>query len=528
MTAAIGAWLAEPRGGGLHPSAEEQKALARIYPASSESPIWVDSTGHPTRSAQEALTAFVDAAAEGLDPADYRALELSARRTNLDAVSRPDPREVAVFDVEVSLSIMRYLRHFHRGRVDPSELGLLLTLPVDEHDYAGLARDAALKGRVRETIASMTPPLVQYRSLRSVLPRYRALALIDAPILPQAPAKSIKPGDTAPGLDILRNRLIALHDLPETAAPLADPPRYEGHLVEGVRRFQIRHGLESDGVLGKATWAALNVPFPWRVRQIEMAMERLRWLPHLGERPFIAVNIPMFRLWGWDRVPETGAPDFGMGVIVGKAALDTKTPVFLGGDEVPDLETLLERPEIDSSKGDPSPAQTQPGVSGTAGDGDGGRPGRRCPKGGAHLRERGSPRPGEAAVATAAGNQERSGTDRVHISKRYERVPARHARARTVRSHSSRLLSRLRPRRGSVGSGRMGAQGSTRVDAREDPRRPPGDSGFPGALDPADPSGHVLRDRRGDARGQLRSFRRRHLRTRLPAGPGPRREKAAS
>jgi murein L,D-transpeptidase YcbB/YkuD len=322
--------LADPGGGGLHPSAEEQKALAQIYPASSESPIWVDSTGHPTRSAQEALSAFVDAAAEGLDPADYRAQELRARRTNLDAVSRPDPREVAVFDVEVSLSIMRYLRHFHRGRVNPRDLGLLMTLPVDEHDYAGLARDAALKGRVRETIASMTPPLVQYRSLRSVLPRYRALALIDAPALPRAPARSVKPGDTAPGLDILRNRLIALQDLPETTAPLADPPRYEGDLVEGVRRFQTRHGLENDGVLGKATWAALNVPFRWRVRQIEMAMERLRWLPHLGERPFIAVNIPMFRLWGWDRVPETGAPDFGMGVIVGKAALDTKTPVFLG------------------------------------------------------------------------------------------------------------------------------------------------------------------------------------------------------
>jgi murein L,D-transpeptidase YcbB/YkuD len=290
----------------------------------------VDSTGHPTRSAREALTAFVDAAREGLDPADYRADELRARTTNLDAGSRPDPREIAAFDAEVSLSMMRYLRHFHRGRVNPSEIGFLMTLPVDEHDYAGLARGAALTGGVKETIASMTPPLVQYRSLRSVLPRYRALALVVAPALPRAPATSIKPGDTAPGLDILRNRLIALHDLPETAGGLADPPRYEGDLVEGVKRFQIRHGLKSDGVLGKATWAALNVPFPSRVRQIEMAMERLRWLPHLGERPFIAVNIPMFRLWGWDRVPETGAPDFSMGVIVGKAALDTRTPVFLG------------------------------------------------------------------------------------------------------------------------------------------------------------------------------------------------------
>ena len=64
------------------------------------------------------------------------------------------------------------------------------------------------------------------------------------------------------------------------------------------------------------------------MHQIELAMERMRWLPHLGERPFLAVNIPMFRLWGWQTVPEDGKPEFEMGVIVGKA-LDTRTPVFL-------------------------------------------------------------------------------------------------------------------------------------------------------------------------------------------------------
>lgn len=73
---------------------------------------------------------------------------------------------------------------------------------------------------------------------------------------------------------------------------------YEGTLVEGVTRFQRRHGLESDGVLGSRTRAALSVPLSWRVRQIELALERLRWLPHLGEDRFLAVNIPMFRVWG--------------------------------------------------------------------------------------------------------------------------------------------------------------------------------------------------------------------------------------
>jgi len=95
-----------------------------------------------------------------------------------------------------------------------------------------------------------------------------------------------------------------------------------------VKNFQIRHGLNADGVLGTSTQAALRVPLTWRVRQIELALERLRWLPHLGAERFVAVNIPMFHLWAWDSIPTNGAPLFGMDVIVGRS-LDTQTPVFV-------------------------------------------------------------------------------------------------------------------------------------------------------------------------------------------------------
>ncbi len=116
-------------------------------------------------------------------------------------------------------------------------------------------------------------------------------------------------------------------DLP-TDASVEESDRYDGSTVEGVKHFQIRHGLEPDGVLGKSTIAALRAQLTWRVRQIELALERLRWLPHLGDERLIALNIPMFRLWAWDAIPPDGAPLFGMDVIVGRA-LSTETPVFV-------------------------------------------------------------------------------------------------------------------------------------------------------------------------------------------------------
>ena len=187
---AIAAALASARGD-LCASADEQKELVRIYPPAAPDAVWVERDRHLTKSAMDALGALGDAAAEGLDPSDYRAQPLAALAKTLDSGT---PRDAASFDVSLSLSMMRYLHHFHHGRVNPRDIGFLITLPNDEHDYAALVRDAATQSRVKETIGSMAPPLVQYRLLRSMLPKYRALALLDGstlPHLPKAPAKSV-------------------------------------------------------------------------------------------------------------------------------------------------------------------------------------------------------------------------------------------------------------------------------------------------------------------------------------------------
>ena len=66
---------------------------------------------------------------------------------------------------------------------------------------------------------------------------------------------------------------------------------------------------------------------PARARQIELAMERLRWLPDLEGEPLIVVNIPMFHVWGWEAARGDGRPVVDMAAIIGRAA-STKTPVF--------------------------------------------------------------------------------------------------------------------------------------------------------------------------------------------------------
>jgi murein L,D-transpeptidase YcbB/YkuD len=106
--------------------------------------------------------------------------------------------------------------------------------------------------------------------------------------------------------------------------------------VEAVKAFQRRHGLEPDGVIGRDTVAMLDVSMAHRVRQIELAMERMRWLPAMSDRPVVFVNVPLFRLWASD--PRTGEEPLRMNVVVGKS-VDHMTPIF-----VDQMEYVIFRP----------------------------------------------------------------------------------------------------------------------------------------------------------------------------------------
>jgi len=135
-----------------------------------------------------------------------------------------------------------------------------------------------------------------------------------------------------------------LGDLAPEASDATDPIVYDPPLAEAVRRFQERHGLEIDAIVGPATFRELRVPVSERIEQIELAMERLRWLPEPRAARHLIVNIPAFRLLAF----ETGEPHplLMMDVVVGKAAALTKTPVMQA-----DMTTVVFRPYWDVPPG---------------------------------------------------------------------------------------------------------------------------------------------------------------------------------
>jgi murein L,D-transpeptidase YcbB/YkuD len=306
---------------------QERVALKDLYEKDGHLPLWLDAEGRPNRSVEDALTVLNGAADEGLDPSDYRHPQFDRLLATAQDASPARLRDLAGFDLALSSNMLRYFHDVHSGRVDPRTLGLALAVPADTLDFAGLLHSAVANQRMTETVANLRPPLAQYGALRTVLTQYRSMAApATAEAIPPFGAV-VHPGDRYMELGILYRQLDALGDLPPGMPAPVESGEFDGVLVDGLKRFQIRHGLEADGVLGKRTQEALRIPLTWRVRQIELALERLRWLPHWHDERVLAINIPMFRLWAWDSIPATGKPSLGMDVIVGRARA-TQTPVF--------------------------------------------------------------------------------------------------------------------------------------------------------------------------------------------------------
>ncbi len=306
----------------LGASAAEAAGVAALYVARSGELAWTAADGTRTGAAEAVLARLHGAERHGLDPAAYLtpavASALDQPAAEADA-TRPD--------VALTLAVLRYMGHLHLGRVDPRRLGMRLQTWAEPHDFPEVLAEALADGRVVEALDALAPPFAVYGQLVEALARYRALEALGLPEVPSA-AESVREGDDYPGIAALARRLVAFGDLDASAEPPAGSVRYDAALSAAVARFQTRHSLTSDGVAGSRTLAALQVPMSVRVQQIEFALERVRWLPDLGERRVVVVNIPMFRLWTWEAGQLAATPARSMEVIVGQA-MRTETPVFV-------------------------------------------------------------------------------------------------------------------------------------------------------------------------------------------------------
>jgi L,D-transpeptidase YcbB len=311
--------------------ADVAPALRDLYGGEADRLFWFAGE-RPYPALAGALASLAGAAERALVPADYDSERLATEWKRLQATPAVGGADRALFDLAVSIGVLREIGAVHRGRVDPRTLGWGYDIGPKKLDRAALLRAARNGGGVPGLLDSLEPHYPHYVRNRRVLTHFRELARAGEP--PPVPAlpkgrRKIEPGQPWDGVEALRTRLILFGDLAADAPRPTAPdgtPLYEGALVDAVKRLQSRHILDADGVLGTRTIEALDVPLAARVRQLELAMERGRWLPRLDDRPAIFVNVPLFRLWASD--PVRGEEPLRMRVVVGRS-LENQTPIFV-------------------------------------------------------------------------------------------------------------------------------------------------------------------------------------------------------
>ena len=299
---------------------------AAADPLCTGTPLWFDAN-RPSLQAQQAVQILLAAADDGLDPHHYQAADLSQAVKQASAGPALDSEQQARLDAALTQAMQHYLGDLSRGRVNPSQIKANFSLPNQPAaDLTAWLSTAVREQRLRQAVAQLANQAPMAASLRQALAEYRALIHHPAwqSSLAPLPGRKLEAGQAYAGLPLLAQRLQALGDL---AAETPVPERLEGELLEALMRFQERHGLTPDGVLGYQTMRQLNITPEQRAEQIALSLERMRWTPLHQAARMVVVNVPEFVLRAYEVQDGRIHVKLSMKVIVGKA-MDTRTPLF--------------------------------------------------------------------------------------------------------------------------------------------------------------------------------------------------------
>lgn len=298
--------------------------VLRFYEQRAFQPVWVDDDG-PLRSMHALMQTLREADRHGLNPTMYHLSALEALLTSIGQDHGSDTTSAMSKAVDLELlltdAFFLYGDHVLHGRIHPETMGDVWfgDHSQAEVDLVQVLQEAVETNQLQAMLENLYPAHPAYKGLLRARAQYREIAAQGGWSSISEGAK-LQKGDRDRRVAALRSRLLVTGDLAPDSAPGDD--RFDDAVEQAVRRFQQRHGLEVDGIVGPATVAALNVPVEARLRQIEVNMERWRWLPgQLGERA-ILVNIPAFGL----EVVERGQPVLTMRVVVGRPT--RRTPLL--------------------------------------------------------------------------------------------------------------------------------------------------------------------------------------------------------
>lgn len=280
------------------------------WACASESLDWAGASGHQV---EELLHELGQAENLGLDPA---AFNVEALRQEMSVTQPSSEIDRARFNVLFTEAYEAFARQRYYGRLDPAEFASEWVGPRrSDPALVERAHQAMRNDQVGAFLRGLDPKWGNFSAL--VQAKQQVREWVKQPEWsPLVISASLKPGYAGAEISWVRHRLAATQEL---AGAAAEGETFDEPLQEAIRQFQHKHGLEPDGILGKATVRELSATPQWRLQQIDANLERYRWLPEEWGSRYVMVNVPDFRL----NVVENGNSVLQMYVVVGRGERHT-------------------------------------------------------------------------------------------------------------------------------------------------------------------------------------------------------------
>lgn len=239
---------------------------------------------------RKALTAAIkNSEFDGLNPNDYSIGSIEKQEAGHKTLSE---KELITNDILQTAVFYKLANHLYNGKVVPTKLYSDWDLYPKEINLNAKLQNALKHHTIEESLDSLKPDHIVYKRLKDALQKIENMPKDNVKDI--VVSDKIVLNDTNAAMVTIKKRLAYWGDYKKEDSLTSV---YDEKTAGAVKKFQKRHGLTADGVIGKGTVSALNFSKATRKKQIIANLERWRWFPRdLGES-YVIINIPDFNLY---------------------------------------------------------------------------------------------------------------------------------------------------------------------------------------------------------------------------------------
>ena len=294
-------------------AAASDRDLAEFYRETEYRPVWTDEGSTAQARRQALVQALSQAGMHGLPEARYDLDGLMARMGAARSL-----RDLGLIEVALSRAYLSYARDVQSGVLEPNRVVYEIKREVSDSPATVLLGDLVRADAPRQALRALPPRTNEYARLMKEKMRLEHL-IREGGWGPAVPSQKLEPGQGGQAVIALRNRLVAMGYLRRSASTL-----YDGAIQTAVQEFQRDHGLQTDGIAGPSTLAALNRSAVERLQSVIVAMERERWLARDRGTRHVLVNLTDFSA----RILDNDSLTFQTRAVIGKNVGDRRSPEF--------------------------------------------------------------------------------------------------------------------------------------------------------------------------------------------------------